>query len=119
MGRQQAVWAGKLKLLILQRSHDSETAGHFGFVKTLRLVKRQFWWPGMKKDVEGYMAGCPVGATVKGPWGKLRGLLQQVDSPSPLWKEIPPSAALVCNCSTLLALFRWVSYLSPSGHFHT
>lgn len=27
---------------ILQRSHNARAAGHFGFVKTLYLVKRQF-----------------------------------------------------------------------------
>lgn len=34
----------------LQRSHDVKPAGHFGFVKTLHLPGRQFWWPKMKKD---------------------------------------------------------------------
>lgn len=40
--------------LILQRSHDTKAAGHFRFVKTLHLVKRKFWWPKMKKDIEAY-----------------------------------------------------------------
>lgn len=37
-----------------------EPVGHFGFVKTLHLIKRQFLWPKMKKDIETYVASCPI-----------------------------------------------------------
>ncbi|XP_060537860.1 vomeronasal type-2 receptor 26-like [Pantherophis guttatus] len=37
---------------VLRQSHDVRQVGHFGFLKTLHLATRQFWWPGMKKDIE-------------------------------------------------------------------
>ncbi|KAK9395730.1 hypothetical protein NXF25_019091 [Crotalus adamanteus] len=44
-----------LRIQALQRSHDAKQASHFGFLKTLHLVQQQFWWPGMKKDIESYV----------------------------------------------------------------
>lgn len=38
-----------LQLQILQWSHDTKQANHFGFLKTLHLVRR---WLGMKRDID-------------------------------------------------------------------
>ena len=38
--------------------HDSVTAGHPGISNTMWAIKRDFWWPMMKKDVTKYMKGC-------------------------------------------------------------
>lgn len=73
---------------VLERAHDARTAGHFGFVKTLHLIKRQFWWPALKRDIENYVASCPVCASAKRPPGKTPGLLQNVARPTAPWKEI-------------------------------
>lgn len=64
-----------------------KTAGHFGFVKTLYLVKCQFWWLCMKRDIENYMASCPVCTSAKRCSGKTPGLLQPVTSPIAPWRE--------------------------------
>lgn len=53
-------------LMVLQKSHDSKVAGHFGFVKHhFGLVKHQFWWLSLKKDIESYVASCPTCASAK------------------------------------------------------
>ncbi|XP_060539362.1 queuine tRNA-ribosyltransferase catalytic subunit 1 isoform X1 [Pantherophis guttatus] len=77
-----------LRVTVLQHAHDAKTAGHFGFVKTVHLIKRQFWWPALKKDIEAYVASCPVCASAKRPPGKPPGLLQSVARPNAPWKEI-------------------------------
>lgn len=42
------------RLMVLKKSHNSKVVGHFGFLKTLHLIKKkkQFWWPSVKKDIE-------------------------------------------------------------------
>lgn len=70
--------------LMLQKSHDSKTAGHFGFVKTPHQVKRQFWWPHMKKNIEHYVANYPVCTSVERRPEKTLVLLQPVASPTAL-----------------------------------
>ena len=39
--------------------------GHPGIDKTLELMTRNYWWPGMKKDIQKYIAGCNTCQTVK------------------------------------------------------
>jgi hypothetical protein len=43
---------------ILERYHDSPTAGHPGIWKTTRMVREDYWWPTMKEDVKAYVQGC-------------------------------------------------------------
>ncbi|KAK9395596.1 hypothetical protein NXF25_018957, partial [Crotalus adamanteus] len=54
-----------LRVQALQRSHDIKQAGHFGYLKTLHLIQWQFWWPGLKKDVENYVKSCATCETMK------------------------------------------------------
>ncbi|KAK9395371.1 hypothetical protein NXF25_018732, partial [Crotalus adamanteus] len=77
-----------LRVKILRQGHDVKSAGHFGFLKTLHLLKRQFWWPGMKTDVQKYVRECSMCATTKPQVGKPSGLLQQVSNPNHPWEEI-------------------------------
>ena len=44
---------------ILKSAHDSKVAGHFGQEKTIELVSRNFWWPGMDTDITEYIQVCP------------------------------------------------------------
>ena len=39
--------------------------GHPGIDKTLELMTRNYWWPGMKKDIQKYITGCNTCQTVK------------------------------------------------------
>ncbi|KAK9395726.1 hypothetical protein NXF25_019087 [Crotalus adamanteus] len=65
-----------LRKTVLQRCHDAKQAGHFGFLKTLHLLRWQFWWPRLKVDVEQYVRGCHVCASAKprtrNPWACYR-----------------------------------------------
>lgn len=66
---------------VLHQCHDVKTAGHFGFVKTLHLVRCQLWWPKLRKQVEDYVRGCPICVMAKPLSGKPLGLLQSVAEP--------------------------------------
>ncbi|MBW0569327.1 hypothetical protein O181_109042 [Austropuccinia psidii MF-1] len=47
-----------IQLIILQKKHDSALAGHPGQERTLKLVKRDFHWPGMTHFVKDYVSSC-------------------------------------------------------------
>src|SRR6266478_8707184 len=42
----------------MKENHDIPIAGHPGILRTEELIKRNYWWPDMKKDIETYMKGC-------------------------------------------------------------
>ena len=43
---------------IMELVHRSATAAHMGMRRTWQRARNHFWWPGMKKDLEDYVAQC-------------------------------------------------------------
>jgi len=48
----------KLRAEIIRLHHDIPIGGHGGQWKTVELVTRNFWWPGITKEVKRYVEGC-------------------------------------------------------------
>ncbi|KAF8736260.1 hypothetical protein RHS02_06346, partial [Rhizoctonia solani] len=49
-----------LKERLLKEFHESPLAGHPGQQRTLELVSRNYWWPGMKASAKEWVECCPV-----------------------------------------------------------
>jgi len=47
----------KLRAEIIRLHHDTPIGGHGGQWKTVELVTRNFWWPGIMKEVKRYCKG--------------------------------------------------------------
>ena len=43
---------------IIQKHHDSPVSGHPGYEKTIELLQRNYWWPGMATLVKDCVARC-------------------------------------------------------------
>ena len=50
----------KLRAEVIQLYHDTLVGGHGGQWKTIELVTRNFWWPGVMKEVKKYVEECNV-----------------------------------------------------------
>ena len=48
----------KLRAEIIRLHHDMPVGGHGGQWKTVELVTRNFWWPGVTKEIKQYVEGC-------------------------------------------------------------
>ena len=72
-----------LRTALLAEAHDSVVSGHFGKEKTRALLARFWEWPGMRKDVDDYVASCVKCQKTKSPTHKQEGLLCPIVSPSP------------------------------------
>ena len=73
---------------ILQSEHDSQIAGHFGMDKTTELIRRNFWWPSMIKEIEEYVKSCPDCQKNKAKRHKQYGLLSPLELPYAPWQSI-------------------------------
>jgi len=66
---------GDLRREIIQLYHDTPVGGHGGRWKTAELIVRNYWWPGVMKEVGRYMDGYDVCQRYKNqsevPAGKL------------------------------------------------
>ena len=48
----------KIREEILKENHNSVDVGHPGQYRMLELLKRTYWWPGLKEDVKKYVWEC-------------------------------------------------------------
>jgi hypothetical protein len=87
----QRVWVplGKqLRARVLQEIHDSTTHVHPGREAMFAIVARQFYWPGMSRDVRDFVANCD-GCGSNKVWRTLRhGFLKPLPIPDRIWTEI-------------------------------
>jgi len=48
----------ELREEILREHHDPADVGHPGQHRMMELLKRTYWWPGLKGDVKKYVQEC-------------------------------------------------------------
>jgi hypothetical protein len=88
-----------IKLQILQGSHDGKAAGHLGQEKTMELITREYYWPGMRRFINEYIRTCETCARNKTPRRQRHGQLHPLPIPEGPWQsvsmdfivELPPS----------------------------
>eukprot|EP00253_Pinus_taeda_P031067 PITA_31067 len=78
----------QLKQKILMELHTSRLEGHSGFLKTYHRVKKEFFWGGLKSDIQKFVAKCLVCQQNKVETIKTLGLLQPLSIPSQRWEEV-------------------------------
>jgi len=52
------VLEGELREEVIRLHHDTPVRGHGGRWKTTELVTRNYWWPGVTKEVGRYVDRC-------------------------------------------------------------
>jgi transposase InsO family protein len=79
---------GNLRTRVLQAKHDHPTAGHFGYNKTLELLRRDYIWPSMRADCKRFVSQCILCARNKPSRHRPYGLLQPLPIPERPWHSI-------------------------------
>ena len=77
-----------LRLRILQQTHDHPISGHFGYNKTLSLIRRDYTWPEVRNLVQHYCKSCTTCMRSKPQRHKPYGLLKQLPVPERPWNSI-------------------------------
>lgn len=57
----------RMRNKLISDHHISATTAHDGMCKTLDLLKRYFYWPGMSKDVRDFVRECETCKATKAP----------------------------------------------------
>jgi len=77
-----------LKEEILREYHDPADVGHLGQHKMQELIKRTYWWPGLKEDVKKYVQGCVKCQQNKVQHQRKVGELHPLEIPEGPWQDI-------------------------------
>ena len=87
-GRVAVPGSSDLRQGIVRKLHCSPYAGHFGVQRTMDLIGRYYWWPGMQEQVATCIRGCVSCQRSKAPMGASAGRLQPLPVPKGCWEEI-------------------------------
>jgi len=78
----------ELRAEVTRLHHDVLTAGHGGRWKTVELVTRNYWWPGMTRDVGKYVEGCDLCQRMKNRMEEVAGKLKLSEVPERPWTHL-------------------------------
>jgi len=77
-----------LRVEVIRWHHDTAVGGHGGRWKTTELVGRNYWWPGMTKEVAKYVEGCDLCQRHKNQVEAPAGKLMPNSIPKKPWRHI-------------------------------
>lgn len=80
--------SGDLRLRILQYQHDHILASHYGYNKTLELIRHDYTWSGVRDFIRDYCKSCTTCKRAKAPCHKSSSMLQQLPIPERPWNSI-------------------------------
>ena len=78
----------ELRAELIWLHHDMLAVGHEGRWKTVKLVMRNYWWPGVMRDVGKYVVGCDLCQRIKNRMEELAGKLKLSEVPEKLWLHL-------------------------------
>jgi len=78
----------ELRAEVIQLHHDVPAAGHGGRWKMVELVTRNYWWPGVTRNVGKYVEGCDSCQRMKNRTEELAGKLKLSEVPQKMWMHL-------------------------------
>jgi len=77
-----------LRVEIIRLHHDTPMGGHGGQWKTAEMVTRNFWWPGVTRELKQYVEGCDIYQKNKNCTEQPAGKLMLNSIPNKTWTHI-------------------------------
>jgi len=87
--RRNLLWVPKgLVQRIMESEHNTKVAGHMGLDKTIKLIRRKFWWPKMNEWIIDFVRSCPECRQNKPSQHPPYGLSSPLELPYAPWQSI-------------------------------
>ncbi|KAD2393308.1 hypothetical protein E3N88_40285 [Mikania micrantha] len=77
-----------LRARILHEAHSTPMAGHGGFLKTMKKISSQFYWPKLAADVRLFVQNCQVCQRNKYETLSPARLLHPLPIPEQIWEDL-------------------------------
>jgi len=73
-----------LRKQIFDACHSGPLAAHLGPFRITQELTNEYYWPGLRRDIENWCKQCPICAKGRGPPPRRHGQLQKVFTGAPL-----------------------------------
>ena len=109
----------ELKNEILHDAHNSRYSIHPGSTKMYQDLKKNFWWPNMKKEIAEWVSRCDTCQRVKAEHQRPSGLLQPLEIPEWKWEHLAMDfvVGLPRTKANHDAIWIIIDRLTKSAHF--
>ena len=78
----------ELRAEIIWLHYDIPVVGHRGRWKTTELITRNYWWPGIMRDIGRYVEGYDMCQKIKNRTEEIAGKLKLSEVPEKLWTHL-------------------------------
>eukprot|EP00253_Pinus_taeda_P010363 PITA_10363 len=109
----------RIKNLIMDEFHVSHYAGHPGYQKMITAIRKEYFWPGMKKNIIEYLSQCLECQQIKAEHQHPAALLQPLQILEWKWEVISMDfiTGLPKTKKNNDSIFVVVDKLSKAAHF--
>jgi len=105
-----------LRVEIIRLHHNTPMGGHGGQWKTAEMVTRNFWWPGVTREVKQYVEGCNACQRNKNRTEQPAGKLMPNSIPDKAWTHISADfitkLPLVQGYDSILVVVDWFTKMA-------
>ena len=119
MLKEEKVYVPKDKVLrveIIRLHHNTPMEGHGGQWKTAKMVTRNFWWPGVIREVKRYVEECNTCQCNKNCTEQPAGKLMPNSIPDKAWTHISADfitkLPLVQGYDSILVVVDWFTKMA-------
>jgi len=106
----------ELRAEVIRLHHDVPAAGHGGRWKTVELVMRNNWWPGVIRDIGKYIEGCDLCQRMKNRTEELARKLKLSEISKRPWMHLIvdfiTKLLVVAGKDTILVVCDWLSKMT-------
>ncbi len=77
-----------LQMKLIQEVHDQSSIDHFEILRTMKIIRRYYYWSSMQKTISRYIWNCYICQRSKTSWNKFNELLHFLLILEQQWKNI-------------------------------
>ncbi len=77
-----------LQMNLIREIHDQSSINHSEILKTVKIIKRNYYWSSMRKTIDRYIQNCYVCQRSKTSRNKSNDLLQSLSISEQRWQDI-------------------------------
>jgi len=106
----------ELRAEVIRLHHDVLAVGHRGRWKTVELVTRNYWWPGVTRDIGKYVEGCDLYQRMKNRMEELAVKLKLSEMLKKPWLHITvdfiTKLLVAARKDVILVVYNWLSKMT-------
>ncbi len=77
-----------LQMMLIREVHDQSSIDHFEILRTMKVIRRYYYWSSMQKTINWYIQNCYICQRSKTSWNKFNELLHSLLILEQRWKNI-------------------------------